>query len=72
MPSNLEKHMTTYEQKKTQLLNNMGTRFIVKEMIKILDQKDIVDALNDLDTVKELMELKYREMMENQTHNNVS
>lgn len=64
--------MTTYEQKKTQLLNNMGTRFIVKEMIKILDQKDIVDALNDLDTVKELMELKYREMMENQTHNNVS
>ena len=48
--------MTDYQLLKEDLLGSPGVHFWVKEVINIIENKDPVDVLHDLDILRELTE----------------
>jgi hypothetical protein len=53
--------METYEQTKQRILDGFGTHNYLREAIKVFDDKDCVDALNDAETLYLLMKQKFNE-----------
>lgn len=60
----------TAEQLRKKIFNDLGTKYITKKMIEVLEEKDLVDALHTLDIVKEYFELKHNELISGLTQNN--
>jgi len=49
-----------YEQMRSDLLNSPGVHFWVKEVMNIIENKDPVDVLHDLDILRELTEKRIK------------
>lgn len=56
----------TFVQYRAKLLTDPSTRYVVKEIIKTLEDKDIIDAMDDIAVIKDYFEFKYKEMFESQ------
>ena len=50
--------MTVYEKELANVLGSMEVHFITKDILKALDKKDPVDAVNTAETVLRLMKLR--------------
>lgn len=51
--------MSKYEEEKVKIMGNMASSFWLRNSIRELDKKDIVDALVDVEKLHELLQLKW-------------
>ena len=54
-----------YEQTKNTILNMYGTHTLLKKIIILCEDRDPVDAINNLEAVLKLMKMKLNEIKEN-------
>lgn len=52
----------TYAQRKTAILSNPSIHYVLKDIIKKLDESDIMDALHNLECATKLFELRLEEI----------
>lgn len=56
------KDACTYAQRKTAILSNPCTHYVLKDMIQKLENSDIMDALHNLECATNLFELRLEEI----------